>query len=86
MTTVRLSRVLMPIVGEQLEYEIDGETVGEVIERLLTELPALRLHLFDQTGELRPHVLCFVDDEAVRLEDRSIPAHRLEFLHAVSGG
>ena len=46
MTTVRLSRVLIPIVGERLEYEIDGETVGEVIERLLTELPALRLHLF----------------------------------------
>lgn len=86
MTTVRLSRLLTTVVGDQLEYEVDGETVGEVIDRLLTDLPALRVHLFEQSGELRPHVLCFVDDEAVRLEDRSIPARRLEFLHAVSGG
>lgn len=86
MTTVRLSRLLTTVVGDQLEYEVEGETVGEVIDRLLTDLPALRVHLFDQTGDLRPHVLCFVDDEAVRLEDRSIPARRLEFLHAVSGG
>lgn len=86
MTTVRLSRLLTTVVGDQLEYEVEGDTVGEVIDQLLTELPALRVHLFEQSGELRPHVLCFVDDESVRLEDRSIPARRLEFLHAVSGG
>lgn len=86
MTTVRLSRLLTTVVGDQLEYEVEGDTVGDVIDKLLADLPALRVHLFDQTGDLRPHVLCFVDDEAVSLEDRSIPAARLEFLHAVSGG
>lgn len=86
MTTVRLSRLLTPVVGDQLEYEVEGDTVGDVIDRLLAELPGLRIHLFDQSGHLRPHVLCFVDDEVVTLEDRSIPADRLEFLHAVSGG
>ncbi|MFP5331809.1 MAG: MoaD/ThiS family protein [Acidimicrobiia bacterium] len=86
MATVRLSRLLIPVVGDRLEFEVAGETVGEVIDHMLEETPALRVHLFDQTGELRPHVLCFVDDQAVRLEDRSVPVRRLEFLHAVSGG
>jgi hypothetical protein len=31
-------------------------------------------------------VLCVVDDEAVRLEDPDLPAERVEFIHAVSGG
>jgi sulfur-carrier protein len=86
MAEVRLSRVLAPIVGGQLTVEVDGTTVGEIIDSLLNEFPQLRTHLFDQTGSLRPHVLCVVDDEAIRLDDLTLSASRVEFLHAVSGG
>jgi sulfur-carrier protein len=86
MVEVRLSRVLAPIVGDRLTLTVEGNTVGDVIDALLIELPQLQVHLFDQTGALRPHVLCVVDDEVVRLDDRGLPATRVEFLHAVSGG
>ena len=86
MAEVRLSRALAPIVGDQLRFEVEGDTAGTVVEAILERLPQLRTHLFDQTGTLRPHVLCVVDDEAVRLEDPDLPAARVEFIHAVSGG
>jgi molybdopterin converting factor small subunit len=86
MAQVRLSRVLAPVVGDRLTLEVPGSTVGEVVAALLDELPQLRVHLFDQTGALRPHVLCVVDDEAVRMEDPDMAAATVEFLHAVSGG
>ncbi|MDX1448876.1 MAG: MoaD/ThiS family protein [Acidimicrobiia bacterium] len=86
MATVRLSKLLAPVVGDRLELEVEGGTVDQVIANLLEELPGLRQHLFDQSGGLRPHVLCFVDEELDRLDDRTSPVHKLEFLHAVSGG
>lgn len=86
MAMVRLSRVLAPIVGDRLRVEVEGSTLGEVVDALLAEIPAVGVHLFDGEGVLRQHVLCFVDGESTRLEDRAIPAREVEFLHAVSGG
>lgn len=86
MAQVRLSRVLTPIVGDRLVVDVEGETLGTIVDCLLDAFPQLRVHLFDQTGALRPHVLCVVDDEAVRMDNLDLPAERVEFLHAVSGG
>lgn len=87
MTTVLLPRLLDTPAGGRRNVEVDGDNLGEVIENLLVEMPALRVHLFDQAGALRPHVLCFVDGASTRLEDRDQPAgDEVRFLQAVSGG
>ena len=87
--TVLLPRVLGPATGGGLRTEVDATTVAEALDGLLAAWPGVAVHLFDETGELRPHVLCFVDGEATRLVDRSAPVTaggEIRFVQAVSGG
>jgi hypothetical protein len=43
--------------------------------------------LFDESGALRPHVVCFIDGELLGLIDPEAEVkHEITFLHAVSGG
>ena len=87
--TVSLPRLLEPAVGNLRKTEIEGSTVAEAIDALLTANPTLGVHLFDELGELRPHVLCFVNGCQTRLADRSgalSEGAKITFLQAVSGG
>ena len=86
---VTLPRLLEPAVGAVRKVEVEAASVGEGIERLLELHPTLRVHLFDEQGRLRQHVLCFVAGAQSTLEDRSVPITEptdITFLQAVSGG
>ena len=87
MATISLPRLLEPAAGNRLELHVGGDTVGTVVSELLSELPALRVHLFDERSKLRPHVLCFVDGVSSRLDQPDQPVREeLRFVQAVSGG
>lgn len=87
MPTVRFPRLLDPATGGRRRVEVPGATVGSVMDAVLTEIPGLRVHLFDHTGGLRPHVLCFIDGRADRLSDPDLAVtSEVRFLQAVSGG
>ncbi len=89
MPTVVLPRLLGAATGGRLTLEVRGNRVDNVIAGLLEEAPGLEVHLFDHSGRLRPHVLCFIDGQATRLADRRAPldeAAEIRFLQAVSGG
>lgn len=86
---VSLPRLLEPAVGPIRRVEVEGEDLGAAIEDLLRSHPTLRVHLFDETFEMRPHVLCFHNGVQTRLADRSTPVDdgdEITFLQAVSGG
>lgn len=86
---VSLPRLLEPAVGAVRRVDIEGTTVDEAIKALLELHPTLAVHLFDETGALRPHVLCFVNGGQTRLEDRGNMLEdgaEITFLQAVSGG
>ena len=87
--TITLPRLLEPAVGPTRRVELDAGTVAEAIDLLLERHPTLRVHLLDEQGNLRQHVLCFVGGIQTRLEDRSAAiseATDITFLQAVSGG
>lgn len=87
--TVTLPRLLEPAVGSTRKVELEAGSVGEGIDLLLERHPTLRVHLFDEQGDLRQHVLCFVGGNQTRLVDRTIPITEptdITFLQAVSGG
>ncbi len=87
MPIVRFPRLLDPATGGRRRIDVPGETIGSVIDAILSEMPGVGAHLFDHTGRLRPHVLCFIDGQADRLSDRDQPvAGEVRFLQAVSGG
>lgn len=57
---------LRPFVDGAATAEVRADTVGEALGRLTEEHPALRDHLFGETGELRRFVNVYVGEESVR--------------------
>ena len=88
------SRLLLPaalrrFADEQSEIEILGGTLGMAFDELARRFPQLERRLRDERGELRPHVLIFVDGESVRsgaMEARLNDGSEVFVAPAVSGG
>ncbi len=57
---------LRPYTDKQAALELDGATVGEVLESLITRHPSLRKHLMTEEGKLRSFVNVYVNDEDIR--------------------
>jgi hypothetical protein len=84
--TVRLPRVLTETAGGKQRHEVEGSTLGDVLESLFVAEPGLRNHLLDEKGRIRPHVLVFVDANRADIET-PVGAHaEVQVLQAVSGG
>ena len=87
---VRLPTILRDCTGGRNPVTIQADTLAEALERLRETYPLLRVHLYDEAGRLRPHVLIFYNEESTRwLERLDVPLRpgdRLEILQAVSGG
>jgi molybdopterin synthase sulfur carrier subunit len=74
----------------EVGLEIDGASVGEVLEGLFTRHPNLRGYVVDEQGAVRHHVAVFVDGDALR-DKRTLTqplAERAEVyvMQALSGG
>jgi len=88
--TVELPAMLAALADGARRVPASGATCAEALGDLCRRHPALRVHLFDEHGRLRQHVLCFVNDVNTRWVDTlDIPVRdgdRLTILQAVSGG
>jgi molybdopterin converting factor small subunit len=86
--TVRLPRVLADLVGGDLRIEVTGNTLKNALGDLVRQRPDLELHLLDESGALRRHILCFCNDTYTRTQ-LDLPVHpgdTITVLHSVSGG
>ena len=86
--TVSLPRVLAELVGGEREIAVAGDTLKSALEDLVRQRPGLRLHLLDESGALRRHVLCFCNETFTR-KDLGVPVRpgdTITILHSVSGG
>jgi molybdopterin converting factor small subunit len=66
---VRIPPVLRAATGGQREVQVSGTTVGEVLDALYAEHPAVRAQLQTDEGELHRFVNLYVNDEDVKLLD-----------------
>ncbi len=88
--TVELPTLLSAIVNGERRVAVDAGTLAGALSALTKRYPALEVHLFDEAGGLREHVLCFhngtnsrwLDSLDVGLED----GDTVTILQAVSGG
>lgn len=87
---VRLPTVLRPAAEGRSQVSVDGEAVGQVVDRLIAEYPALGSNLVDDAGEVRRFVNIYLNDEDIRFLDRlATPVtdgDELAILPAVAGG
>jgi molybdopterin converting factor small subunit len=89
MSTVRVPPVLRQDAGGAREVEASGGTVRELIEDLVTRLPALGERIYDGE-EIRPFVNVYLDGEDIRtLGGLDMPVKEsstLVLLPAMAGG
>ncbi len=88
--SVRLPGLLAGLVEGARVINVEAETVSSALDDLIRRYPTLKVHLFDEQGELRRHILCFHNEENTRwLEGLSRPVKagdEITIIQAVSGG
>jgi len=83
---VRLRAPLSELAGGRRELELDGSTVGEVLQALEREHPDVKGWILDERGLIREHINVFVNKEYGREETAVGAQDRLHVLPAISGG
>ncbi len=84
--TVRLPRVLSELTSCERSVDVSGEALGDLVRKE----PALAHHLFDDTGAVRRHVLCFCNEVAApsraELDHPLQPGDTITIVNSVAGG
>ncbi len=90
MSTVRIPPVLRASALGEKQVDVDGSTVGEVLDALVSRYPELRPHLLADDGELNRFVNVYVDGQDVRyLEELRTSVRATDtviILPAMAGG
>jgi molybdopterin converting factor small subunit len=90
MAIIRLPTPLRPFAGGLAEIPVDGSTVSQALDCLVERYPALRNHLLDSRGDLRPYVNLFLGEENVfdlgGLETSIAEGDRLLLIPSIAGG
>jgi molybdopterin converting factor small subunit len=89
-TTIRIPTPLRAYTNGQNEIAVEGQTVGEALENLVSLHPALRQHLFSSEGRLRAFVNLFLNDENIKdlngVDTPIGPTDRLMLIPSIAGG
>lgn len=87
--TVRLYGAYADMAGAR-KTQLDGATVGEILDTLPGKLPGLRERIRDEQGRIRDHLNVFRNDEEIRrLEGDRTTLRDGDIVHlipAMSGG
>ncbi len=90
MPSLRIPTPLRTYTDGQSEIDLQGSTVHEVMDDLVAQHPALRPHLFNGEGQLRPFVNLFLNEDNVRdLQGMDTPLNegdRLMLIPSIAGG
>ncbi len=88
--TIKLPTQLRANADGESAVNVDGSTVGEALDALYSEHPALKASLCNDDGTLRRFVNVYVNGEDIRfgdgLETPVADGAELQVLPAVAGG
>ncbi len=87
---VRIPSPLKSLTGGKDVIQSTGNTVGEVIEQVISTYPPLRERLCDEKGDVRRFINIFLNDEDIRfmknLETPVNDGDSLSIIPAIAGG
>ena len=87
---VRLPTVLRSQAGGRSSVSVEGSTIKDVLDRLVSEFPGMSGQLLNDDGSLHRFVNVYVNDDDVRyLSDLETPVRdgdEVSLLPAVAGG
>ncbi len=90
MSNVKLPPVLRKLSGGAKEVQVEGSTVGEILDALDRQYPTIKKQIITDDGQIARFVNIFLNDEDVRyLEGLVTPVKgndTIVILPAMSGG
>jgi molybdopterin converting factor small subunit len=90
MPVLRIPNPMRSYVNGQSEVPVNGRNVAEAMESLMSQFPALRPHLTNTKGELRPFMNLFLGENNIRelqgLETLLGEDDQLILIPAIAGG
>ncbi|MCP3905851.1 MAG: MoaD/ThiS family protein [Planctomycetes bacterium] len=88
--TVELPSMLSRIADVPAKFTVRATTLRGALDVAVERHPTLRVHLFDESGDFRRHVLCYHNQANTRwLDSLDMPlaeGDRVTIMQAVSGG
>ncbi len=69
MPTLKIPTPLRAYAGGQSVVTVKGAKISDALIDLTAQHPNLRQHIFNESGELRPFVNLFLNDEDIRYLD-----------------
>jgi MoaD family protein len=69
MATLKLPTPLRPYANGESSFDLEGNTVEDVLETLIDHHPELKTHLFNEDDQLRPYVNLFLGEDNVNQLD-----------------
>ncbi|RCK76902.1 MAG: hypothetical protein ANABAC_3327 [Anaerolineae bacterium] len=90
MATIRIPTPLRPYTNGRSDLTVSGGTIGQVLDNLVQQYPALRAHIFNENGELRPFVNLFIGEDNINdLQGTHTPVKeedRILLIPSIAGG
>jgi molybdopterin synthase sulfur carrier subunit len=90
MSNIKLPPVLRKLSGGVKEVQVEGATVGELLDNLDRKYPTIKTQLLTEDGEIARYVNLYLNDEDVRfLQGLVTPVKESDtivILPAMSGG
>ncbi len=90
MTKILIPTPLRPFTDKLDTVEIDGATIGELLQNLTTKYGGLKQHLYAADGKLRSFVNIYVNDDDIRyLQKEQTPlkgGETVSIIPSVAGG
>lgn len=90
MTTLRIPTPLRAYTGGKSEVTVSGGKISEALADLTTQFPAIKPHLFNEAGELRPFVNLFVGENNIKdLQGVETPikdGDKIMLIPSIAGG
>ena len=88
--TVLIPTTLRLFTNQRSEIELEGETVGQVIQALSDEYPETKKALYDEEGQLRSFINIFVNSDNIKnLKGYDTPVKdgdEIMLIPAIAGG
>ena len=90
MTTLRIPTPLRTYTGGKSEVTVSGAKISDALTDLTNQFPAIKPHLFNESGDLRPFVNLFVGESNIKdLQGIDTPikeGDKLMLIPSIAGG
>lgn len=90
MATIIVPTPLRKFTGNSSKVSVEGGSVGQALQDLITKFPDLKKHLFDTEEKVRPFINIFVGEDDIRnlqQQDTAVAdTSTISIVPAIAGG